>query len=219
MFKGFSCDSLTVPSCTLHNCSKGSDDQAIVNALLIPLRNQIRLKKNKNIFNKDVMKAISIADSSFDRTKYKVISKHFITDLPEEIKNLAEVSFLKPPIKISSWIKMLTAGLIFYCTQKYDSELDWETIGCWSPDWLKYKADLKIDEAHSILQLKSDLRLWLNNKGWVEGWSATPKKYPANIYHFQICFDKDEIALNIFFIIIILGMFGLRTNLRLKTLY
>ena len=46
------------------------------------------------------MKAISISDSSFDRTKYKVISKHFITDLPEEIKNLAEVSFLKPQSKL-----------------------------------------------------------------------------------------------------------------------
>jgi hypothetical protein len=194
MFKGFSCDSITVPSCKEHNCSKSGEDQAIVNALLIPFRNQVKLKTNNNIFNKDILKAILIADSSFERTKYRVISKHFISDLPEEIKNLAEVSFLKPPIKIHNWIKKLTAGLVFYCTQKYDPQLNWEIVQCWSPDWLKYVADLKIDEAHSILQLKANLRQWLNEKKWINGWSATPKPYPSNIYYFQICFDDDEIA-------------------------
>jgi hypothetical protein len=39
MFKGFECDSITVPSCDRHNSAKGGNDQAIVNGLLIPLFN------------------------------------------------------------------------------------------------------------------------------------------------------------------------------------
>src|SRR5258706_15617847 len=41
MFKGFSCDSITVPSCSTHNSEKGGADQAIVSAFLIPLFNTI----------------------------------------------------------------------------------------------------------------------------------------------------------------------------------
>jgi hypothetical protein len=61
MFRGFPCDSITVPSCYEHNSAKGGADQAIVSTFLVPLKNGI----GTYTLDEDVLKAIKRAEPRF----------------------------------------------------------------------------------------------------------------------------------------------------------
>jgi hypothetical protein len=70
MFKLFQCDSITVPSCDEHNTRKSGHDQAIVNALLIPLYTG----RHRYPLEPEIESVIQDAFPSFERTKRSVIS-------------------------------------------------------------------------------------------------------------------------------------------------
>jgi hypothetical protein len=78
MFKTFKCDSITVPSCDVHNTKKSGHDQSIVSALLIPLytgRKHYQLEP-------EVEQAISAAACLFERTKRSAIRTPFLMNPP-----------------------------------------------------------------------------------------------------------------------------------------
>jgi len=115
MFKGFKCDSITVPSCIDHNCSKGGADQAVVSAFLTSIRNYSKTNKRyKFRMGTDLARAIKMAHPSFERTKNRVISKPFLDYAPNELKHLPDIGFLKAPIKISIWIRGNRSGTILH---------------------------------------------------------------------------------------------------------
>ena len=196
MFKDFDCDSITVPSCKKHNCNKSGEDQAIVSALLTSIKNCVEYSKEyKSIFGKDINKAIEIASPTFNRTKNRVFSRPFLENMPNEIKHLPEVGFLKSPIKISEWIKNLTAAIVFDATQHYETTIDWENIECWSPDYFDSKLISSPDDKINLLIKYAEYREWLSTKKWIKGWSAYPKKYPENIYCFFFCFEFNDFTI------------------------
>ena len=105
MFKGFDCDSITVPSCDLHNSSKGGNDRAIVNALIMPLYNI----KDKSNFEEQIKVAISNNSSSFEKTKYKAIESPLFIGITGDYKDMPNLAYLIPSVNMSLWIKELTA--------------------------------------------------------------------------------------------------------------
>ncbi len=194
MFKGFNCDSITVPSCEEHNCKKGGKDQAITSALLMPFNIKIMRNKSKDLSsNPELVKAVLSAKSSFERTKHRALSKDFIENYPKELGEQPEVGFIINRMKIKNWINNLTAGLVFDCTKTYKEEINWDTVDNWSPNYIPRSTQLKLQEAIEILRLNEELKNWLESNIWEKGWSAYPKKYPEKIYLFFIAFNGKEI--------------------------
>lgn len=196
LFRGFDCDCITVPSCIKHNCEKSGEDQAIVSSFLIPMKNYIRTtKNNENKFSNNIKKAIRVASSSFERTKYRVLNKPFLEQMPEEIKNLPKVAFLKAPINLINWIRKLTAGIVYDGIGKFDDSINWETINCWSTEYYDSKLFSNQNDKVNLLLKYENIMQWLNTKEWINGWSAYPRKYPTDIYSFYFCFDFGDITI------------------------
>lgn len=196
MFRDFNCDSITVPSCQKHNCSKSSDDQAIINALLIPIKDYANSTLEYKVkLNKDILRATYRLDNSLERIKNMVIKKSFLERMPDELKHLPDIAFLKSPIKFYDWVKKITAGMIYYGIGYYDSSIDWDKIDCWSLDYYAAKQVKNDNEKIEILIKYDQLRKWFATKIWHSGWTAYPRKYPPDIYRFAICFDFDDITI------------------------
>ena len=194
MFKKFTCDSITVPSCAIHNTAKGGDDQAIVSAFLIPLHNGIK-KYRLNKKKRDVIVAINAAKSSFIRAKHRAIDSPLLKKDPHrKYKKLPNLAYLIPDINIKHWIRQLTAALVYDASKFYDSTIGWENIKVWSPDWVKTKgpATLSLNQAAFILSAKKELYSDIEALSWQNGWSAHPNPYPKTIYYFQVHFEADD---------------------------
>ena len=189
MFKGFPCDSITVPSCEDHNSSKGGADQAIVSAFLIPLHNGI----GRYPLEDRVLKAIQIAQPSFERAKRRAVNSPLLKSPPEALKDLPNLAYLVPSTNIGGWIRQLTAALVYNAVQAFDLTIKWPEAIVWSPDWVAAEgpASLELEQAISILEKQREIHLQLEQLTWEDGWSAHPRPYPSIIYAFQVRFEPN----------------------------
>lgn len=193
MFKGFSCDSITVPSCEKHNTSKSKTDQAIVSAFLIPLVNSIgKYPIEENVFN-----AICAATSLFDRTKRYAIERPLLNNPPEWLQDLPDLAYLLPEINIEEWVKQLTAALIYNAIKFFDSTIDWPKIMVWSPNWLPTTSpnSLTFNQARNIILKNRNFQSNFEEMAWINGWSAYPTPYPTDIYRFQINIESGDLII------------------------
>jgi hypothetical protein len=190
MFKGFSCDSITVPSCKDHNSAKSGADQAIVSAFLIPLHNGI----GRYPLEDEVLKAIQIAEPSFDRAKRRAINSPLLRTPPGVLKDLPNLAYLVPTIDIGAWVRQLTAALVYDAIHIFDSAIQWSEAVVWSPDWITAKgpASLELEQAISILGKQREIQVPLEQLTWENGWSAYPRPYPSVIYAFQVHFEPNR---------------------------
>lgn len=191
MFKGFSCDSITVPSCEKHNSSKGGSDQAIVSAFLVPLYNG----REDYDLEDEILRAIELAKSSFPRTKRRAIDSPLFNDGPQELRDLPNLAYLIPEMDIKGWIRQLTAALVYDAIQNFDDTITWNDVNPWSPDWVEASGPTSVtfEESVSTLDRKRTVQSQLENFDWIDGWSAHPRPYPSIIYHFQVHFEPTEI--------------------------
>lgn len=191
MFKGFCCDSITVPACEKHNSSKGGNDQAIVSMFLIPLYNG----RETYDLEDEILRAIELAEGAFPRTKRRAINSPLFNDAPEEFKDLPNVAYLIPDVDIKGWVRQLTAALLYDAIQSIDSTIKWNEAISWSPDWVEASDPTAVtfEETVSTLIKKQITQLQLEQFSWANGWSAYPRPYPTSIYCFQIHFESNEI--------------------------
>lgn len=190
MFKGFNNDSITVPSCDTHNSEKSHMDQVIITALVIPLSN---LKSSAKVFSNDVEKAISNTISSFPYTKNKVTSKHIL----QNPQGLPEVAYLQPTVKLTDWIKQLTAGWIYSAKNDADLTINWTDSMVWSPDYIYGEENVQPEKStlvEIITKNKTTQQYFENNFNWVSGWSKKPRLYPPDVFNFQLAFTENNIC-------------------------
>jgi hypothetical protein len=188
MFKLFKCDSITVPSCDDHNTKKSGHDQAIVNALLIPLftgRHRYKLEPEIDLVIKDAI-------PSFERTKRNVIRSAWIKDPPRGLKDLPDLAFLASSVDMAKWIRQLTAGLIYDGIGSASGTIGWSKSIVWSPDWFSANtpAPIEFEEAVEMVKSNQEVRSVFDGLIWHKGWSAYPKPYPEIIYSFQMHLDQ-----------------------------
>ncbi|MBN8590811.1 MAG: hypothetical protein J0M33_03600 [Anaerolineae bacterium] len=192
-FKGHLCDSITVPSCDLHNSQKSQLDQAVMSALLIPLKNERHIYKLDN----DVQVAITNAEANFNRAKRLTSSASLISDLPAGL--LPNVAYLRADIY--TWIRQVVAGLFWYAIKRRDETLQWDQIQVWSPDWLPLPlgTTLSTNEFHDLWHERYSYIAVLEKMNWVDGWSSRPRPYPKSIFYFQTHMTQDEVNFKIVF--------------------
>jgi hypothetical protein len=195
-FKGFDCDSITVPSCNKHNSNKGMQDQAIVTALLLPFKDE----KYKYPLEKEIILAIKEASSSFELTKRNVIKSPFLRDPPTELKELPDLAFMTPSIAINAWVRQLTAALLCNAVGWLaSSSIQWLKANAWTPDLFttgtSVPAPLSHSEAFKRIGEQQKREVEMGHLSWIEGWSAKPRPYPRIIYSFQVHFGpKKEVV-------------------------
>jgi hypothetical protein len=190
-FKGFPCDSITVPSCDKHNTEKSGNDQAIVNAFLIALRNG----SERWPLEPEIKDAISRALPSFELTKRKAVDMPLITDPPVCIADFPNVSHIAPSASIRSWVRQLTAALVYKAANEYKASMVWDTVIAWSPNLVESDeaSPMQFSQVVSVLTKKEETKESLDSLKWVNGWSAHPRSYPPFIYTFDIHIASGEV--------------------------
>ncbi len=189
-FRDFDCNFIKVPSCDSHNSQKSGDDQSIVSSLIQSLDN---IKKwNSKEFSPDIEKAIQKAKSSIKFTKRRVKNVDVVDQEGIAYTDLPQVTYLHGDM--SPWIKQLTAALIWNATKTFDNSIDWNSplvkwlnrIPSNSPDNLEIGTLL---ESSNEFQRASELEQKIE---WIDGWSASPRPYPADIYQFSFFLDTRD---------------------------
>jgi hypothetical protein len=191
MFKGFKCDSITVPACDRHNSVKSGNDQAIVSALLIPIFNH----PEQYSLGEDVKAAVELGRPSFERAKRKALNRSLVKNPSKAMAKLPNVAYLEPSADIYGWVKMLSAALIWDALKNRDESINWNNAVVWSPDWIPSgdSSSLRKEHATAVLLRNRDSRQ-AASYSWEQGWSAAPRPYPANIYEFRVYLAEGEVA-------------------------
>ena len=190
-FRGFSCDSITAPSCNDHNSRKSGDDQSIVSAMLQSLNNM--LAKNGSIPNlsPEVQKAIETAKSSFSYTKRRVKNVDLFegSSLENELPKVAHLQG-----KIDGWIKHLTAVLVWDATKSFDNSIEWDKAIVRSPQWFPsdFPKPQKPEEVIEYANASQEVDEMESKIDWISGWSAYPRSYPLGIYQFHFVDAKEN---------------------------
>jgi hypothetical protein len=192
MFKGFLCDSITVPSCDIHNTKKSGNDQAIVSAFLLSLRNGDGVYSLES----DIKYAIELATPSFERAKRKAISAPLVNNPPDYLANLPNTTYISPDAQIMFWIKQLTAALVFDATRIIPKDKQWnKDVIVWSPNWIRSAKNepMELDDVIAVLENHQDIKKGLEDLEWLNGWSSHPNPYPRIIYRFKIHFSNSDL--------------------------
>ena len=190
MFKGFECDSITVPSCDFHNSKKSGNDHAIVNAFLIPLYNGIEIYP----LTQDVKVAITKASPYFDQTKKRTTNVPLLKNPPGNSSGLPNTSHIASSAQIRTWMRELTAALVFNAANFPDSSIKWEGTIVWSPNFIGTNDPIPLSSSYVLSELdtKNAIRDPLKSLKWQFGWSAFPRGYPPNIYFFELYTTSEE---------------------------
>jgi hypothetical protein len=193
IFTEFNCDSITVPSCEKHNTQKSIGDSVILNAIMMSAYQAYNNReKLENHLTSNVITAIGHAKQDFDQVKNEVKPRDFILDPPDflniQIPYLQSTAFSK----ISDWIRQLTAALVWSIVGRNDSDMHWDEAIVWSREMIQVPGPLSFEKAKSLLKPNADRKQFYDNFPWYFGWSATPRKYPADIYSFDLCFPEEH---------------------------
>lgn len=193
MFKGFDCDSITVPSCNEHNSKKCGHDQAIVSAFLIPLNSG----RYKYPLEPEIVKAIELALPSFERSKHFAIPSRFLKDPPKHLEDLPDLAHIEPSVKVSDWVRQLTAGLVYNKIELSSTTISWSKAKIWSPDLFSTYAPGPIAHREAVeeIKIRQKQRAILDKLNWLQGWSAYPRPYPPMIYTFHVHVFPDKFVM------------------------
>lgn len=174
LFKEFMCDSLTVPSCALHNTDKSGNDQSIFHGFLMSLSNGMA-QYSLNQKTKDV---ISKTQPNFKYSKKTITSVEMLPGIQKFAYSTAD---------IPNWMRQLTAGLVYDALQHCDTSIRWDKATVLSLHYFEGPISTHLNEWSDQVEKKLPIIKSLESKQWQNGWSATPHAYPTDIYFFEFC--------------------------------
>jgi len=195
MFNGFDCDSITVPSCDRHNTSRSKGDRGIVTALIMSVsqmyKNRDKLHDNLNgILTPNIIRAIQLLEPDFNQATNEVELRDIFIDPPKDLD--IPLPYMQPSAFIHGWIRQLTAALVWSVTGSYDPNTDWDNSVPWSHGYLPSSGEPRTFEDISNEMLKNqDIDQLFKQMKWHDGWSALPRKYPKDIYSFELSFIQN----------------------------
>jgi hypothetical protein len=189
MFRGYTCDSITVPACDRHNTRKSGDDQSIISAFLIALQEGA----SRYPLEPEIRDAIERGVESFARVKRKVTRAPLVGNPPKSVADLPKVAHISPSAKMRSWVRQLTAALVCDGLGRFDGAIEWDGVMAWSPNFVESDQPVPMDFAQvvSTLSDKRTAQAKFDALNWVDGWSAYPREYPPTIYSFDLHIESE----------------------------
>lgn len=177
LFKGFSCDRITVPSCDLHNTNKSNIDEAIVKAMLYSL------SCRKELQSKEVQKVIDLSIPKMQQVKKLVVPMSVIPSL-KEINT--EVAFLKKEASIPEWIRQISAALMYKKLGYYEQSNNYTNSVVFDSTYYKSGQNGLSKEEYIKQYLdKKETVDSLEQLVWSNGWTSGKNNFPYQLYYFK----------------------------------
>ena len=130
-------------------------------------------------------------EPNYHRAEKEVDNKDFIINPTNNVDIKMPYIHLGKKV-IQDWIKELTAALVWSLIGFYEPDLKWDESFVWSPGFFQSSGPFLLENAQQIIKGNNKLEQYYNDFTWYDGWSAFPKKYPADIYSFDVSFPKDK---------------------------
>jgi hypothetical protein len=188
MFKGFKVNSMTVYSCEKHNTDKSGMDDAIIKSMLL----SIEMHKDEIELDNDIKLSLDMARAYYSQVKRKV-SKRTIYRQNNIDYNF---SILDPSVDLIDWIRKLSAGLINYETNCYNSNDRFNESFVFERN--SYPIDKEPKDLTSFeneYNKKIKFMNILEEGDWKKGWKMKEKGYPDSIYDFYYKFSSLKIII------------------------
>jgi hypothetical protein len=185
MFNGFEGDSITVPSCEKHNEAKSARDRGIITAIIWTAYQESKRNPTSSILTPNVVKAIQLLEPNFPQAKHEVRLRNILVRPPSDLD--VPFPYTQPGINPRGWIRQLTAALVWSVVGKYDPQTRWDKAGPWSPGIITENIPIEVEEAAFLSFRNQNVEMELNALPWHKGWSSEPRRYPEDIYSFDIC--------------------------------
>jgi len=183
MFASFDCDSITVPSCKIHNNEKSNKDRAIITCLIKSLHRAIESGFPVDSVPSKVFKTIADLKPYFAQANREVSDHSYLSN--------PELDFKLPAINVSvyEWIKQLSAALVWSVVGEFDPAVKWDGSLVWSPLYVESTESMELIDRLSQVVRNQMAERHIESFDWKIGWSAFPRNYPPEIYNFKICFS------------------------------
>jgi hypothetical protein len=117
-----------------------------------------------------------------------VTMKPLVSDHPDEAD--VRLPFLAKAAEIESWVKMLTAALLWSVTGTHDTGSIWADASVFCPSYLPGRRDADLTPEVMASIYERNVYTWriLEESGdWRHGWQTYPDPFPADIYRFDVC--------------------------------
>jgi len=170
----------------MHNTQKNIGDRAVITALIMVASIKF-YGPNKSVaqLTPNVITAIKHTEPNFQEAKKQVDFRNFLIDPPDGLDN--SIPYTQPETNIKGWCRQLTAALVWSVTGRFEPTINWDKALPWSPQYLESVGAIPTNEALSRLGEYQNLEEQFDKMRWELGWSATPRRYPPDIYTFDLC--------------------------------
>ena len=182
MFAAFDCDSITVPSCIRHNSEKSHSDRAVVTVLTKSLVRAFENGMSTTDLPADAIKAIRSLEPNFRQANREVFDRSLLED--------PELDFAIPAVNVSvfDWMRQLSAALVWSVIGDFDPSIKWNEIFVWNSLYMQPTVPMTVVDASMKVLLNQFTEQQILSSVWEPGWSATPRKYPSEVFRFRVCF-------------------------------
>lgn len=170
-------NSLTVPSCAIHNSKKTLIDQAMLYFFLKTY--EWGIKNTDRSFDPILKKIYYKERENFPHTKKILEAKSFLTDpLPGIDNSLPHINF-----NPANWLIMIASGLLWKLTGLHDPNIKWMTDQVYFPNF--YGEGYSVDDYLQEIHVRYYHSQELESLNWVTGWATT---YPEKIFLFNLAY-------------------------------
>jgi hypothetical protein len=190
VFSGFDCDSITVPGCEQHNGKRSRDDQSVVTALAMTAHKTHRAFPDSRRLTPNVIKAIRITQPHFSQAKQDVELRQLLAEPMSDLDTT--LPYIRSQRIMTTWMQQLTAGLVWSVLGEHSSPDVWDRAIVESPDFVCMDERLPNEAVLELLQANAQRRQHWDSMTWFCGWSAHPRRYPVDIYRFDVCFGNSS---------------------------
>ncbi len=191
-FEGTQCSSITVPSCDLHNSAKSGADHAVKAALLRGVEELIARGIRTDVPDA-LRRSMDAMQDKYRQANALVTMQPFISDDPAD--EGLRLPFLHKDAQIESWVKTLTAALVWSVTGTNESGSDWDRAWLWSPSYYAGRLDVPLSTETFQAKIDKVIYTWrhLEEAGrWRSGWQPHPDPFPPALYRFDVCVEASK---------------------------
>jgi hypothetical protein len=189
LFKGFLRDSIKVFSCAQHNDGKSYDDEVVIKGMMISLDQTAHRYPARS---PRVLRAINFAKPYFGQVRNHVGTGKLMTDAPPDLD--LSVAHFKGPAPVASWMRQLTAALVYDANEGFDPAIKWDEARVWSSGWVPDDVvPAPMQQMAAILKIKAQEAAQRDQLEWHDGWPSGHKNYPRELYYFHFHFAPTQI--------------------------
>jgi hypothetical protein len=141
------------------------------------------------------MRAIEAAAPGFASTKRRTHLRPVFDDSTPGFSGFPPGAYVDPSVQIAGWHLQLTAALMHDGLGRFDQAVSWPQAVSFAPGFFPSASPdpLPLDSVLRTIYANRVVESGLAEMDWVEGWSASPRPYPQEIYRFSVGFINDKV--------------------------